>query len=76
MNQPDITTQRNIIDAALKSIEVEIYSFRLSGEALKTIGLVEKATEVAEKLAQAMKLHAFYSAKLAELSTSPPDAAV
>lgn len=67
MNKPDITTQRAIIETAIKSIESECYSLTLSGEAMKTIGLVEKATELGEQLAKSMKLHAFYTAKLNEL---------
>lgn len=68
MNKPDITTQRAIIESAIKSIEEECYSLTLSGEAMKTIGLVEKATELSEQLAKSMKLHAFYTAKLNELA--------
>jgi len=67
MNKPDTTTQRAIIESAIKSIEAECYSLTLSGEAMKTIGLVEKATEIGEQLAKSMKLHAFYTAKLNEL---------
>ncbi|OYW74626.1 MAG: hypothetical protein B7Z37_16890 [Verrucomicrobia bacterium 12-59-8] len=68
MNKPDTTTQRSIIEAAIKAIESECYSLTLSGEAMRTIGLVEKATELGEQLAKSMKLHAFYSAKLNELA--------
>ncbi len=68
MNKPDTTTQRGIIEAAIKSIEQECYSLTLSGEAMRTIGLVEKATELGEQLAKSLKLHAFYSGKLAELA--------
>lgn len=68
MNKPDNTTQRSIIESAIKAIEVECYSLTLSGEAMKTIGLVEKATEIGEQLAKSMKLHAFYTAKLNELA--------
>ena len=67
MNKPDTTTQRAIIESAIKSIEAECYSLTLSGEAMKTIGLVEKAAEIGEQLAKSMKLHAFYTAKLNEL---------
>jgi len=67
MNKPDTTTQRAIIENAIKSIEAECYSLTLSGEAMKTIGLVEKATELGEQLAKSMKLHAFYTVKLNEL---------
>ena len=67
MNKHDTTTQRAIIESAIKSIEAECYSLTLSGEAMKTIGLVEKATEIGEQLAKSMKLHAFYTAKLNEL---------
>lgn len=67
MNKPDTTTQRAIIENAIKAIESECYSLTLSGEAMKTIGLVEKATEIGEQLAKSMKLHAFYTAKLNEL---------
>jgi len=67
MNKPDTTTQRAIIESAIKSVEAECYSLTLSGEAMKTIGLVEKATEIGEQLAKSMKLHAFYTAKLNEL---------
>ena len=67
MNKPDTTTQRAIIENAIKSIEAECYSLTLSGEAMKTIGLVEKAAEIGEQLAKSMKLHAFYTAKLNEL---------
>ncbi|WP_395735175.1 hypothetical protein [Prosthecobacter sp.] len=67
MNKPDTTTQRAIIETAIKSIESECYSLTLSGEAMRTIGLVEKATELGEQLAKSMKLHAFYTAKLNEL---------
>lgn len=68
METPDKETQTAIITQALKSIEAECYSLTLSGEAMKTIGLVEKATEIGEQLAKSMQLHAFYSAKLAELT--------
>jgi hypothetical protein len=68
MNKPDTTTQRTIIESAIKSIEAESYSLTLSGEAMRMIGLVEKATELGEQLAKSMKLHAFYSAKLNELA--------
>ena len=67
MNKPDTTTQRAIIESAIKSIEAECYSLTLSGEAMKTIGLVEKAAEIGEQLAKSTKLHAFYTAKLNEL---------
>lgn len=67
MNKPDTTTQRAIIESAIKSVEAECYSLTLSGEAMKTIGLVEKAAEIGEQLAKSMKLHAFYTAKLNEL---------
>jgi hypothetical protein len=67
MQKPDANTQRTIIETAIKSIESECYSLTLSGEAMRTIGLVEKATELAEQLAKSMKLHAFYTAKLNEL---------
>lgn len=67
MNKPDPTTQRAIIETAIKSIENECYSLTLSGEAMKTIGLVEKATEIGEQLAKSMKLHAFYMEKLNQL---------
>ena len=67
MNKPDTTTQCAIIESAIKSVEAECYSLTLSGEAMKTIGLVEKATEIGEQLAKSMKLHAFYTAKLNEL---------
>ncbi len=68
MNKPDFTTQRTIIETAIKAIESECYSLTLSGEAMRTIGLVEKATELGEQLAKSMKLHAFYTGKLNELS--------
>ena len=68
MNKPDTSTQRSIIESAIQSIETECFSLTLSGEAMKTIGLVEKATELGEQLAKSMKLHAFYTAKLQELS--------
>jgi len=68
MNKPDTITQRTIVESALKSIEAECYSLTLSGEAMRTIGLVEKATELGEQLAKSMKLHAFYTAKLNELA--------
>jgi hypothetical protein len=68
MNKPDMNTQRGIIESAIKSIEQECYSITLSGEAMRTIGLVEKATELGEQLAKSMKLHAFYTGKLAELA--------
>lgn len=68
MNKPDTNTQRSIIENAIKAIEAESYSLTLSGEAMKTIGLVEKATELGEQLAKSMKLHAFYTAKLHELA--------
>lgn len=68
MNKPDTTTQRAIVESAIKAIETECYSLTLSGEAMKTIGLTEKATEIGEQLAKSMKLHAFYTSKLAELS--------
>jgi len=68
MNKPDTDTQRNIIESAIKAIESECFSLTLSGEAMKTIGLVEKAAEIGEQLAKAMKLHAFYTTKLNELN--------
>lgn len=67
MNKPDIATQRTIIQSAIQSIEAEAYSLTLSGEAMKTIGLLEKATEIGGQLAKSMQLHAFYTAKLNEL---------
>lgn len=67
MNKPDTTTQRTIIENAIKAIEAECYSFSLSGEAMKTIGLVEKATELGEQLAKSLQLHAFYTEKLNQL---------
>lgn len=67
MNKPDTSTQRSIIENAIKTIEAESYSLTLSGEAMKTIGLVEKAAEIGEQLAKSLKLHAFYTAKLNEL---------
>lgn len=67
MNKPDIPAQRAILENAIKSIEAECYSLALSGEAMKTIGLVEKATEIGEQLAKSMKLHAFYMEKLNQL---------
>lgn len=70
MNKPDITTQRTIIESAIKSIEAECYSLTMSGEAMKTIGMTEKALEIGEQLAKSMKLHAFYTGKLAELPTA------
>ncbi|WP_395746611.1 hypothetical protein [Prosthecobacter sp.] len=68
MNKPDTATQRSIIETAIKAIESECYSLTLSGEAMRTIGLVEKAEEAAEQLAKSMKLHAFYTSKLNELA--------
>ena len=68
MNKPETATQRAIIESAIKSTEAECYSLTLSGEAMKTIGLVEKATELGEQLAKSMKLHAFYTSKLNDLT--------
>jgi hypothetical protein len=68
MNKPEAETQKSIIQAALKAIEVECYSLTLSGEAMKTIGMTAKAEEIGEQLAKSMALHAFYTAKLNELS--------
>lgn len=68
MNKPDTTVQKAIIEAAIQATEHECYSLTLSGEAMKTIGLTEKAAEIGEQLAKSMQLHAFYTAKLAELS--------
>lgn len=70
MNKPDTTTQRAIIESALKTIEAEAYSLKIAGEAFQAIGVVAKAEEKATQLADAMKLHAFYTAKLAELPTA------
>lgn len=67
MNKPDISTQKTIIEAAIKSIESEAYSLKLSGEAMRSIGLVEKAEELGRQLAKAMQVHDFYTAKSKEL---------
>ncbi len=68
MNQPDKATQKSIIENTLKSLENECYSLSTSAEAFKTVGLTERAESFAKQLADAMKLHAFYTTKLNELS--------
>jgi hypothetical protein len=68
MNKPDINAQRAIIQSAISSVEEEIYTLALYGEAMKTIGLTAKAEEFGGKLADSMKLHAFYTAKLNDIS--------
>lgn len=69
MDKPNITTQRAIIESAIKSIEAECYSLTMSGEAMKTIGMTEKAMEIGGQLAKSMQLHAFYTGKLNDLNT-------
>lgn len=68
MNQPDKATQNAILVNTLKSLENECYSLSTSAEAFKTVGLTERAEGFAKQLADAMKLHAFYTTKLNELA--------
>lgn len=67
MNKPNIESQRSVLNSNIAELEKAAYNHTVASEAFQACGLLDEAKAHAGKLADTMKLHAFYTSKLNEL---------